>query len=160
MKLFKRTFHQRETELEFNRFGGRFGFWETLKKGGSGSVRMHYVRGAITEQIGMGGHRLLPLVNLEVRPEALIIHVNCYNENQYSWCMYNTEIARVEWIENPHFDVHEGHHDFSKNAAIRIFGTDGVVLCELAVGHIYKKAVLRFLKNWFLDNRGFVFFIQ
>jgi hypothetical protein len=74
--------------------------------------------------------------------------------------MYNTEIARIEWIENPHFDTHEGHHDFSKNGAIHIFGTDGAVLCELAVGHIYKKAVLRFLKNWFSDKRGFDFFIQ
>jgi hypothetical protein len=160
MRLFKRTFHQRENELEFSRFGGRFGFWQILKNGGTGSVRMHYVRGLITEEIRMGGNRLLPLVNLEVRPEALFVHVNCYNQNQFSWGIYNTEISHLEWEENAQFETHEGHHDFSKNAAFRIWGNDGVLLCELAVGHIYKKAVMRFLNRWFSDKRGICFIVK
>jgi hypothetical protein len=159
MKLFKRTFHQRENELEFSRFGGRFSFWQILKNGGTGSVRMHYVRGLITGQIGMGGNRLLPLVNLEVRPDALFVHVNCYNENQFSWGIYNKEMNRLEWEENAQFETHEGHHDFSKNAALRIWASDGALLCEFAVGHIYKKAVSQFLTRWYSDHQRIEFCI-
>lgn len=152
MKLFKRTFYKRETEQEFARFGGRFPFWQLLKKGGTGSARMHYVRGVITEQIGMGGNRLLPTVNLEVRPEALIVHVNCYNENHFSWGIYNKEISLLEWVEFPEFEENEAQHEFSKNAALRMWGNDGKLLCELAVDHIYKKAVSGFLNRFFSEN--------
>ncbi len=157
MKLFKRTFYQRENELEFSRFGGRFGFWEMLKRGGTGSPRMHYVSGAVSEQIGMGGNGLLPTASLEVRPEALIIHINCYNQNHFSWAVYNKEISRLEWIESPEFEEQEAHHDFSRNAAVRIWNNENSLLCELAVDHIYKKAVKQFLTRWISSGQRFIY---